>query len=317
MQLETLQVFCDLVESGSFSAAASQNFITQSAVSQQVRALETRFDQPLIERTRGHVRPTEAGQLLYEASKDITGRYRELSERMQSIGNVVSGSVRLATVHSVGLYELSEPLKRFVKAYPQVNVHLEYGRSSRVFDDVLSGRIDIGIVAYPTRRPQLATIPFREDRLVLICAPDHAFARRRSVRLQELDGQEFVGYERDLPTRRATDRVLRGKNVAIRYAMELDNIETIKRVVEVGVGLALVPEPCVKQEVKNGTLCAIQISDERLLRPLAIVHRQGRRFAPAVECFVAELKSEVDPQLSSRTKKRRRATAKEQPTITP
>src|SRR5262249_42098829 len=110
MHLETLQVFCDLVESGSFSAAAAQNFITQSAVSQQIRSLEARFDRPLLERTKGHVQPTPAGQLLYQASKDITQRYRELREQMQSFGSVVSGSVRLATVHSVGLYELSEPL---------------------------------------------------------------------------------------------------------------------------------------------------------------------------------------------------------------
>ena len=120
MHLETLQVFCDLVETGSFSAAAAQNFITQSAVSQQVRSLEARFDRPLIERTKGNVQPTPAGQLLYQASKDITQRYRDLREQMQSFGSVVSGSVRLATVHSVGLYELSEPLKKFLKAYPQV-----------------------------------------------------------------------------------------------------------------------------------------------------------------------------------------------------
>jgi len=290
MHLETLQVFCDLVETGSFSAAASQNFITQSAVSQQVRALEARFDQPLIERTRGHIQPTPAGQVLYEAGKEITGRYRDLRERMQNVGNVVGGSVRLATVHSVGLYELSEPMKRFVKSYPQVNVHLEYSRSNKVFDDVLSGRIDLGIVAYPTRRAQIAVIPFREDRLVLICATHHAFARRRSVTLKDLDGQPIVGYERDLPTRRAIDRVLRRKGVSVRYVMELDNIETIKRVAEVGAGLALVPQPSVKQEVKSGTLCAIPISDERMLRPLGIVHRQGRQFSPAVERFIAELK---------------------------
>src|ERR1700752_1166174 len=132
MHLETLQVFCDLVETGSFSAAASQNFITQSAVSQQVRALESRFDHPLIERTKGHVQPTPAGQLLYQASKEITGRYRELRERMAGFNSVVSGSVRLATVHSVGLYELSDPLKKFLKAYPQVNVHIEYSRSSKI-----------------------------------------------------------------------------------------------------------------------------------------------------------------------------------------
>jgi DNA-binding transcriptional LysR family regulator len=290
MHLETLQVFCDLVETRSFSAAATQNFITQSAVSQQVRALEARFDQPLIERTRGRIQPTPAGRLLYEAGKEITARYRDLRERMQSIGDVVGGSIRVGTVHSVGLYELSEPLKRFVKAYPQVNVHLEYTRSSKIFEDVLNGGIDLGIVAYPSRRAQITVLPFREDRLVLVCAAHHPFARRRSVTLAELEGQPMVGYERDLPTRRAIDRVLRRKGVNVRYVMELDNIETIKRVVEVGAGLAFVPLPSIKQEVKSKSLCALQIADERLLRPLGIVHRQGRQFPPAVQRFIAELK---------------------------
>jgi len=290
MHLETLQVFCDLVETGSFSAAASQNFITQSAVSQQVRALEARFDQALIERTKGHVQPTPAGQLLYEASKTITGRYRELREQLQSFGSVVSGNVHLATVHSVGLYELSEPLKKFLKAYPQVNVHLEYSRSTKIVEDVLVGRLDFGIVAYPARRPQIAIIPFREDKLVLVCAPHHPLARRRAIALKELEGQTFVGYERDIPTRRALDRVLQRKNVHVRYVMELDNIETIKRVVEVGAGVGIVPEPTIKQEVKNRTLCALPISDETLLRPLGIVHRQGKHFSPAAQRFIAELR---------------------------
>ena len=290
MHLETLQVFCDLVESGSFSTAASQNFVTQSAVSQQVRALEGRFDLPLIERTKGHVQPTPAGQILYQASKDITARYRELREQMQRFGSVVGGSVRLATVHSVGLYELSEPLKKYLKAYPQVSVHLEYSRSTKIFEDILSGAIDLGIVAYPPRRSQIAVIPFREDRLVLVCATHHPLARRKSVTVKDLEGQNFVGYERDIPTRRATDRLLRKKNVTVRYVMELDNIETIKRVVEIGAGVALVPEPAVKQEVKNRTLCALQLTDETLHRPLGIVHRHGKHFTPAVERFIAELR---------------------------
>jgi len=290
MHLETLQVFCDLVETGSFSAAASQNFITQSAVSQQVRALETRFDHPLIERTKGHVRPTPAGQLLYEVSKEITGRYRDLRDQLQSFGSVVSGSVRVATVHSVGLYELSGPLKKFLKAYPQVNVHIEYSRSSRILEEVLSGRIDLGIVAYPSRRPHIAIIPFREDRLVLVCAAHHPLARRQVLALRDLDGEAFVGFERDIPTRRTLDRVLKRKNVSVRYVMELDNVETIKRVVEIGAGVAIVPEPSVKQEVKNRTLRVLQISDETLLRPLGIVHRQGKHFSPAVERFIAELR---------------------------
>jgi DNA-binding transcriptional LysR family regulator len=290
MHVETLQVFCDLVETGSFSAAASQNFITQSAVSQQVRVLETRFEHPLIERTKGHVRPTPAGQLLYQVSKEITGRYRDLRDELQSFGSVVSGGVRVATVHSVGLYELSGPLKKFLKAYPQVNVHIAYSRSSRIFEEVLSGSIDLGIVAYPSRRSHIAVIPFREDRLVLVCAAHHPLARHEALALRDLDGEAFVGFERDIPTRRALDRVLKRKNVGVRYVMELDNVETIKRVVEIGTGVAIIPEPSVKQEVKNRTLHVVQISDETLLRPLGIVHRQGKHFSPAVERFIAELR---------------------------
>lgn len=289
MHLETLQVFCDLVETGSFSVAASQNFITQSAVSQQIRALEARFDRPLIERSKGRVQPTPAGQLLYQASKDITARYRELRQQMQSFGSLVSGNVRLATVYSVGLYELSEALKKFIKSYPQVSVHLEYCHSNKVFEDVLGGRIDLGIVAYPTRRPQITVIPFREDRLVLICAPHHPLARRKSVTLKELEGQNFVGYERDAPTRRALDRILKQRKVSVRHVMELDNVETIKRVVEIGAGVALVPEPTTRQEAKNRTLCVVNVGDDALLRPLGIIHRKGKHFSPAVERFIAEL----------------------------
>jgi len=202
----------------------------------------------------------------------------------------VSGSVRLATVHSVGLYELSEPLKKFLKSYPQVNVHLEYSRASKIVEDVLSGRIDLGIVAYPGRRPQIAVIPFREDRLVLVCAAHHPFARRRTIAITELEGQTFVGYERDIPTRRATDRLLKRRGVSVRYVMELNNIETIKRVVEIGAGIALLPEPAIKLEVKSRTLVALQLSDEAIFRPLGILHRQGRHFTSAIERFIAELK---------------------------
>jgi DNA-binding transcriptional LysR family regulator len=125
---------------------------------------------------------------------------------------------------------------------------------------------------------------------VLVCAAHHPFARRRTIAIKELEGQTFVGYERDIPTRKATDRLLNRRGVSVRYVMELDNIETIKRVVEIGAGVALVPEPTIKQEVKSRTLAAVQLSDEALYRPLGILHRQGRHFTPAIERFIAELK---------------------------
>jgi len=168
---------------------------------------------------------------------------------------------------------------------------------------VSHGEIDLGIVAYPNKRPQLLVVPFREDRLVLICSPQHPFAHFQRVSIKKLHGEKFVGFERDVATRRALDRVFRQHAIKVQYIMEMDNIETIKRVVEVGSGLSIVPEPAITQEVKNDTLRAIQFSDEPLMRPLGILLKRGRRFTPAVQEFIDLLKdksSRVVSQESSR-----------------
>jgi LysR family transcriptional regulator, transcriptional activator of the cysJI operon len=292
MHLETLKVFCDVVETRSFSAAASQNFVTQSAVSQQIRTLEERYGRRLLERTRGNVQLTPAGEILYQVSKEIVQRYHDMEARLQALANVIAGTVRVATVHSIGLYELSAQIKRYLKAYPQVHLHLEYSRSGRIYEEALKGNIDIGVVAYPARRPGITVLPFRKDRLVLVCPPHHPLARHRRVSIRKLAGEPLVGYERDIPTRRETDRLLRRYGVEVRYVMELDNVETIKRVVEIGTGLAILPEPTVRLEVKSKTLAVVQFSDEIFLRPLGIVHRQGKHFSPAAEKFLEFLKTE-------------------------
>ena len=292
MHLETLKVFCDVVETRSFSVAASQNFVTQSAVSQQIRTLEERYGRRLLERTRGNVQLTPAGEVLYQVSKEIVQRYQDMEARLQVIAQRVAGTVRVATVHSIGLYELSAQIKRYLKAYPQVHLHLEYSRSSKIYEDALRGQIDLGVVAYPSRRPQITVLPFREDRLVLACPPNHPLARHRQVSIRKLQGEQLVGYERDIPTRRETDRMLRRYGVEVRYVMELDNVETMKRVIEIGAGIAILPEPAVRPEVKARSLAVVQLSDELFLRPLGIIHRQGKHFSPATEKFIEFLRTE-------------------------
>lgn len=286
MHIETLKVFCDVVETRSFSTAASQNFVTQSAVSQQIRALETKYECKLIERTRGAVQVTPAGEIVYQASKEIVQRYLEMEGGLQSMNHRVGGTLRIATVYSVGLYELSSPLRRFLRAYPQVKVHLDYSRSNKIHEDVLRGSIDLGIVAYPSKRPHLVILPFREDRLVLICHPQHPLASHKQISINKIHGEAAIGFERDIATRRSIDRALRARGVALRYVAEVDNIDTIKRFVEVGQGVAIVPEPAVQSEVKSETLAVVHFSDEKISRPLAIVHRKGKQFSPAAQRFV-------------------------------
>src|SRR5262249_52042646 len=198
----------------------------------------------------------------------------------------VAGTVRVATVYSVGLYELSSPLKRYLRTFPDVNIHLEYTRANKIYEDVIRGDMDLGIVAYPSKRPQILLTPFREDRLVLVCAPQHPFAEFHRLSIKRLNGEKFVGFERDVPTRRALDRIFRRHGIKVQYVMEVDNIETIKRVVEIGSGISIVPEPSVTQEVKAETLKAVQFTDEVLVRPLGIISKRARRFTPAVQEFI-------------------------------
>jgi len=213
MQIQSLKVFCDLSETESFTKAAQINGITQSAVSQQIGSLEKQFDTLLIERSKKKFRLTREGNVLYEYSKQIIQTYDSLLNHLQEIKDVVSGTIRVATIYSVGLHELPPYMKKFLKAYPTVNVHVEYRRSNQVYDDVLSNVVDLGLVAYPIKDSKLEIIPIRNDRLVLISHPDHACASHEKIALSNLQGQRFIGFEPDIPTRKGIDKILRDHGI--------------------------------------------------------------------------------------------------------
>jgi len=292
MHIETLKVFCDVVETGSFSTAASQNFITQSAVSQQLRALEAKYRCKLLERSRGGAKPTQAGEILYRASREIIDRYRAVENELHQSGKVVSGHLRVAIVYSVGLHELPAYLKEYLRSYPEVNVHVEYSRPNKIYDNVIAGQIDLGIVAYPQKHPQIVVVPFREDHLVVVCPSDHPMANLKKIPVNKLEGQNMVAWEKDIATRKATDQMLRAHHVNVHFTGEFDNIETIKRAVEIGQGLAIVPLPSVQHEVERGTIKVIRLADEALMRPLGIIYKRGRHLSPAALKFIETLKRE-------------------------
>ena len=288
MQIETLKIFCDLVETQSFSQAAERNFVTQSAVSQQIRTLEEKFKRRLLERVRGRrdLHLTPAGEAFYEASREVLRAYGQLEENMRVLTGTVSGTVRVATVYSVGLHELPPVVREFMALYPQAKIDLEYSRTTRVVRDVTSGAVELGIVAYPEKKRGLEVVELGGDRLVLICPPGHPLSRRKKVRAVELNEQDFVLFERDVPTRRATDRLLRSHGVNIRRVAEFDNIETIKRAVEVGLGLAIVPRLSVKDERKVGRLAVVELAEPEWTRTVGVIYRSDRTLSTAAKKFV-------------------------------
>jgi DNA-binding transcriptional LysR family regulator len=289
MQIETLKVFCDLVESSSFSQAAVRNFITQSAVSQQVKNLESRFDTALLVRDGRSVSPTAAGRILYDACRDILDRFEHMHMELKSIGQEMAGSVRVATIYSVGLYEMSLVIKTFLKAYPKVKLHVEYSRATRVYEDCLKGAVDLGIVPYPRPRKGLRIISLPADRLILICSPEHPFARRRHIDIRRLDGENFVAFEKDIPSRNAIDKILQEHGVRVRVVMEFDNIETIKRSVEIGAGVSVVPLLSVQREVQAGSLMQLRFTRQDFFRPLGIIVKSKHALSPAAEKLIEML----------------------------
>jgi LysR family transcriptional regulator, transcriptional activator of the cysJI operon len=290
MQIESLKVFCDLAETESFTKAAQINGVTQSAVSQNISSLEHQFNSLLIERSKKNFRLTPEGEVVYDYSKRMLQSYDAIQSKVQDIKGVITGEIRLATVYSVGLHQLPPYIKQFLKEHPNVNIHVEYRRANQVYDDVLGNVVDLGLVAYPNRDHRLELIPIRKDRLVLICHPQHSFAGMKSIRLKALNGQKFVSFEKDIPTQKALDRIFKDHGVTVLSVMQFDNVETVKRAVEIDSGIAIVPEETIRQEISNQTIVSVALESEDCVRQLGLIHKKDKVLSPAMKKFIALLK---------------------------
>jgi DNA-binding transcriptional LysR family regulator len=295
MHIETLKVFCDLVDLQSFSLAAERNFITQSAVSQQIRALEDKFRRRLLERVRGRreVKLTSAGEVFYREAKHVLASYDQLQESLRGIVGKIGGTVKVSTVYSVGLHELPAKVREFMTKFPAAKIDLEYSRTTRVMRDVLDGTVELGIVAFPEPRRGLTVTPMPENRLVLVCPSDHKFARRKQIKTKDLHGMDFVLFERDVPTRKATDKILKSRGAEVHKVAEFDNIETIKRAVEAGFGLAILPLPAVVEAERKGQLAVVKLVEKEWVRPIGIIHRSDRNLSLAAKKFVQLLETKI------------------------
>jgi len=299
MQLETLKIFCDVARWASFSRGAAENGISQSSASQAIHHLEERLGLKLIDRSKRPLVLTPQGKVYHEGCKELVDRYLELENRVKALedGDTVVGTVGVAAIYSVGLHHMSQYVKTFEERHPGANVRLEYLHPRRVLERVASGEAELGLLSFPRKWPELNVITWRKEAMVVTVHPSHRFAHRTSVPVAELDGEPFVAFDQDLSIRRAIDRFLRRHDVQVDIVLEFDNIENIKRAVEIPSGVSILPEPSLAQEVKALTLVAIPIESddhgEPLTRPLAIVHRRQLSLEPAAAKFL-ELLTDLD-----------------------
>jgi LysR family transcriptional regulator, transcriptional activator of the cysJI operon len=291
MHIQNFKTFCDLVETKSFSKAARLNEVTQSAVSQQLKAMESHYDMLIIDRNQKKFRLTPQGTVLYSTFKEILALYEKLNCEIQEMRNIVSGTIQISTVNSIGLHELPPYLKSFIRDFPSVNARVEYRRANLVYEDVLHGTADIGLVAFPVNHKELTTINFAQDELVVAMNPEHSLAKKKNLSIDNLRGEEFIAFERDIPTRKATDEMLSNAGVEISVVMEFDNVETVKRALEINAGIAILPANTVTNEIDRSQLIALKLDNGIHVRPLAIIHKKNRMLTPALRSFVELMKT--------------------------
>ena len=286
MHLKSLKVFCDVVGRRSFSRAAAENDISQSGASQIVNGLEEHLGVQLIDRTKRPFVLTPEGEVYYEGCRKLVQRYFALEEEVKTLHEEVAGRVSVASIYSIGLSHMNRLVQRFLQAFPKANVRVQYQHPDRVYELVESDQVDLGLVSFPRSSRTIKASNWREEPMVLVCAPGHRLASRERVSLEDLHGMEMVAFDADLEIRHEIDRTLASRGVEIRVVMEFDNTETIKRAVEIDAGVSLLPEPTVAREVEAGALVARPLAGIELKRPIGIVQRRGKELGKTARRFM-------------------------------
>lgn len=286
MDGQQLKLFLDLVSNKNFTKVAELNYLTQPAVSHQIQRLEAELGVRLFERTKRKVVITEEGQLLYPVAKEILSKFEEIRTLFSERRGRVIGRLRISTTVSIGLYILPTYLKQFITHFPEVDLHVEYQLPENIYTQLLSGDSDLGLLAYPEKRPDILVLPFIDDEVVLICPPHHPWARKKRVRISDIQGQDFIALAETTPTGQAIRQRLKDLGVTVRLRTEYDNIEVVKKTVETGLGISLVPHRVVLQEVKNRTLVCIKVSDVDFERPLGIIYRKSKTVTKPMQEFL-------------------------------
>ncbi|MDA1048897.1 MAG: LysR family transcriptional regulator [Planctomycetota bacterium] len=292
MHLKSLKIFCDVVGRRSFSRAADENGISQSGASQMVLHLEEDLGVKLIDRSKRPFVLTPEGQVYYDGCRRLVQKFNALEEEVKTLHEEVAGRVSVASIYSVGLSHMSRFVQDFMRQHPKANVRLQYQHPDRVYELVRNDGVDLGLVSYPRDSRTVRAIPWRDEPMVFVCAPEHPLADHSAIALQQLDGEAFIGFDDNLRIRLEVDKALASHGVSVRHVMDFDNTETIKRAIEINAGVSLLPEPTVAREVAAGTLVTRPLGDTKLVRPLGIICRRGAELGKTAKRFIQLLRSD-------------------------
>ncbi|WP_437225167.1 LysR family transcriptional regulator [Planctomicrobium sp. SH661] len=305
MNLRNTEIFCDIATHRSFSKAAAFRQISQPAVSQALQQLEDDIGVTLIDRSKRPIELTAAGSVYFERCQKWLIDYRAIEDAVHQFSGRVVGKVRVSSIYSVGLLQMSSYVARLREEYPDIELHLDYGHPDAIYNRLLRDEVDLGIVSFPRDGGEIGCIPWQDQEMVLAVPAGHRWAGRDQISIQELDDVDFVAFTADLTIRRKTEKLLKNADVAVNVTHQFDNVETIKRAVEIGLGVAILPLPTLRREMEFGVLHPVPFSDVKFVRPLGIVHKRHKHLSRAAEKFVELLHEDpgdgaiASPQLTA------------------
>lgn len=280
MDFGELQMFLAVAREGSFSRAAEKLYRTQPAVSLSVRKLEESIGQSLFVRGSRPIRLTDAGKLLQEYAERLINLRDEVKKGLSELEGLRRGELSLG-VNESSIHALIPALARFRKAHPgvQVRVHRVYSRD--IPHEVLNYRLDLGAVSFIPREPQLHATEILRDELALVVPPNHALARRQKVSIADLGKEIFVAHIVESPFRRRVIELFARNETPLNMEVEMPTIESIKRFVQMGMGVAIVPRMCIEWEVARGLLKEVHVKQLNLPRHLYMISRRGAKLPHA------------------------------------
>jgi LysR family transcriptional regulator, transcriptional activator of the cysJI operon len=290
------KLFREIANTRSVSKGAAHCGVSQSAASQHVQELERRLGVTLLDRSKRPVELTVAGRIYSEFCRDLLRREEDMILALESLKMQVEGSLRVASIYSIGLSEMTHLQGAFACKYPAVQLHVEYMRPEKVYEAVQNDAADLGLVSYPQASREIAALPWRIEEMQVAVPPSHPLARRTEVYPEDLSGQSFVGFDEDLSIRREIDRFLREQGVEVNLVMHFDNIHTIKEAVVLGTGISILPARTMQTEIAEGRLVAVKLHAPDLVRPIGIVHRKRKKFSRAAEAFLELLTVQPAPK---------------------
>jgi DNA-binding transcriptional LysR family regulator len=251
-----------------------------------VQEVERRLGVTLLDRSRRPLELTPAGRIYNDFCRDILRCEEEFTHALEGVKGEVEGTVRVASIYSTGLSEMSGLREEFTRRCPAATLHVEYMRPDKIYEAVRNGSADLGLVSYPEAGRDLAVLPWREEEMHVAVPPSHPIASLSAVEPADLNGCEFIAFDEDLRIRRELDRFFRASGIDVRVAMQFDNIHTIKEAVALASGISILPARTMQAEIAQGRIVAVKLNAPELMRPVGVVHRKRKKFNRAAQSFL-------------------------------